>query len=87
MDPGGIDVALQVVDAHQRQTGGDSQSLGHINAHHQRSGQSGATGNGNRVDVIHPQMSLLKRLFDDGINSLDVLARSHLGENTAILSV
>ena len=52
LQPCGIGVTLQVVDAHQWQAARECQGFGGVHPHHQRSGEAGPVRDGDCPDVV-----------------------------------
>ena len=87
VEPGGVDMPFEVVDADDRLVSGQSQALGHVHADHQRPGQAGAAGGRDGINILDIQMGLLEGLIHNGINRFDVFAGGQLGEDAAILGM
>ena len=64
--------------------GAQRQTLGHVQADHQRTGQAGSLRHGNRVQVGQAQLRTRERLLDDRHNAQDVLARGDFREDATI---
>ena len=87
VEPSGVDVPFQVIDPHQREAAPQRQPFGGVDAHHQRTGQTGAAGHRHGVQFLQTKVRFFEGLLHDGIHRQDVLARSHFGEDAAVLSV
>ena len=87
LQPRGVDVAFEVVDAHQRGLLGEREALRRIHADEERSRESGAVGDGDSVEVAQLDGRLLQGLPDDSVEGEHVLARGDLRNDAAVLGV
>jgi hypothetical protein len=85
--PGGVDVALQVVDRQKGDVAGVGDRLGGVGADQQRPRQAGAGGHRHGVDVAQGAAGAVQRLVQDGDDRLDVLARGELRHDAAVAGV
>ena len=83
----GDDVAVQVVDRHERQPARGGQRLGPRQAHEQRADQPRAARDGDRVDVVEPRRAALQRVGDHRVHQLEVPPRRDLRHHSAVARV
>ena len=83
LQPRCVDVALQVVYAEQGQTGGERQPLGGVDADEQRSGETGAVGHGDAVEVGQLDASVLQGPADHGDYGEEMLPGGGFGDDAA----
>ncbi len=82
--PVGVDVALDVVHADQRQVVRDAQRLGEVHADQQRADQAGAAGHRHRVEVVPVRTGLVSSARLQGRDDpAQLLARGHLRHDPA----
>ena len=82
-----MDVAFQMVDGDERQAVGEGQSLGVGDAHQKRSGETGAAGDGDGVEIGEGDVGLGECGADHGNNGAEMLAASQLGNDASIAGV
>jgi hypothetical protein len=87
VQPGGVDVPLEVVHADERFPGSHRQALGRVQPDHQRAGQTGSARGGDGVHVADGHVRFGERLLDDRHDGQHVLARGHLREDAAVARV
>ena len=87
LQPGGVDVALQVVYAEQGQTGGERQPLGGVDSDKQRAGETGAVGHGDAVEVGQLDARGLEGPADHRDDGEEVLPGSRLGDDAPEVGV
>ena len=68
LQPGGVDVTLEMVYADERQVFGQGQPLSGVDADQKRAGQAGAMGYGDAVELPELESGLVQRLPDNGHN-------------------
>ena len=83
-EEGGIDVALEMVDADQRQAVHPCQRLGQRAADQQRAHQTGALRHRQAVEIAEAHAGLGQRLLDDRHDDLDVPPRGELRHHAAV---
>ena len=87
LQPRGVDVPFEVVDAHQRGLLGEGEALRRVHADEEGARESGAVGDGDTVEVAQLYRRLLHGLPDDGVEREHVLARGELRNDAAVLGV
>ena len=85
--PGGIHVALKVVDAQQRQVGAQRQALRVVHADQQRTDEARSARYGDGVHGGQRRGGLRQGLVHDRRNGLHVGARGQFGEDAAVAGV
>ena len=83
----GVEVALEVVDGHERHVPHEGERLGRADADQQRADQPGPGGGGHRVDLVVGHAGLDERLGHDRGEHLDVGAAGDLGHDAAVAGV
>ena len=78
-----VDVAFQVIHRNERLAERPGQRLGISHAHEQGSGEPGALGHGDGVEIVQLELGALHCLADDGGNVSQMLARGELRHNTS----
>ena len=87
LQPGGVDVALQVVYAEQGQPGGERQPLGRVDAYEQRAGEARAVGHGDAVQLGQLDARGLQGPADHRDDGEEVLPGGGLGDDAAEVGV
>ena len=83
-EPGGVDVALQMVHAQQRHIQRPGDGFGGVEAGQQRPGQPRPVGYGHRVDVLQPHPAIAHRPLQRRRQVANVLPRGQLRHHAAI---
>ena len=78
---------LEVIDPYQGEITAQRQALGGVQAHNQRSGESGAACNGDSIQILQVEVGLLERSFDDRVDGANVLAGSNFRKDASKLGV
>ena len=79
----GVEVGLEVVDAHERHVPDERERLGRADPHQERAHQARADGGRDRVDAGAVEAGLDERLGDDRREQLDVRAAGDLRHDAA----
>ena len=87
LQPRGVDVAFEVVDADQRGFLGEGEALCRVDSDEERSRKAGAVGDGDSVEVAQLDGRLLHGLPHHGVEREHVLARGDLRNDAAVLGV
>ena len=83
----GRDVAVQVVDRHQRQPRAPRPAPWPTTAHQQRADQPRAARDRDRLDVVEPRAGALERVGGHRVDQLEVVARRDLRHHAAVAGV
>ncbi len=83
----GVDVAFKMVDGDERNVLRVGQSFGVGDADEQCSGEAGAGGDGDGVEIGEGDVGLLERGADDGNDGAEMLAAGQFGDDSAIAGV
>ena len=81
------DVAVQVVDRHERQAPRGGDRLRGREPDEQGADQAGPAGHRHRVDVVEPGPRALQRVGRDRVHKLEVVARGDLRDDPAVAGV
>ena len=81
--PVGIDVALDVIDRHERQVMGRRHRLGDADADQQRADQAGPVGDGHRIEIGPSHAGLLERRLHGRDDPAQLLTGRHLRHDAA----
>ena len=76
---------LEMIHTDERHAEGERECLRRRHTDEERPNKPGTIRDGDLIDVRKPDVRFLKRLLDDGQDAQDVVARSDLGHNAAIL--
>ena len=79
----GGDVAVQVVDRHERESAGGGERLRGRDADEQRADQPRALRHGDLLDVVERGAGAVERVVDDRVDELEVVARGDLRDDAA----
>ena len=82
-----MNVAFEVVDGDERQFLGEGESFGVGDADQKRSGETGAGGDGDGVEIKESDVGLGEGGADDGDDGAKMLAAGQLGNDSAITGV
>src|SRR5690606_6307891 len=85
--PQRVGVPFEVVHRDDGQSACERQPLRHVDAYHERPGQSRPARHRDGVEVVERDPGAVERLLDDRVDALDVRARGDLREDTAELRV
>ncbi len=83
-EKGRVDVAFEVVDAHDRRAVHPGQRLGRRAADEERADEPGPLGHRDAVEIAQPHPGLRERPANDGHDHLEVAARGELGHDAAV---
>jgi hypothetical protein len=81
------EVALEMVDADERQLPRVGDGLGRAQADEQRADQSGTVGGGDGIDLVERERRLVQRALDRRRQCAHVAARGELGDDAAVGAV
>ena len=80
------DVAVEVVDGHERQPARGRERLGAGEPDEQRADEPRAPRDRDALDVVEPRAGPGERVVDDRVDQLEVMARGDLGHDAAVAS-
>ena len=87
LQPRGVDVPFEVVDADQGGLLGEGKALRRVHADEEGARKTGAVGDGDPVEVAQLDGRLLQGLPHHGVEREHVLARGDLRNDAAVLGV
>ena len=87
LQPGGVDVSLQVVYAQEGDPQGQGEALGEVGAHQEGAGQARAHGHSHGVQLAGGHVRLGQGTAVDGDHGQDVLPGSHLRDDAPVAGV